>query len=469
MLFAIASMAVVAKDYPPSPINMTVWVPPQEPNGLAVNWRLPTCPLDQSRWEIEMTTNGVRASPDQETAMSASYGAGLTGTGDCSNRPYGFEFGPAEPETEYCFRVWTRVIDTGVRSLFPSMWGCGRLPPNAPRAPVDVRVIVPTKLADSQPHVSWNTPDQSAHHPIASYVIERQSPPGPGRAWIFEQEVAGPNGAQTAAAHLVFSIVTSKVNVAGLHQYRVCAVNIGGRTCSDPVAIAAAADAFGANAAQVQTLVAKPNDVGKSTNAPGVNQMLASPVRPTPSNVIQGVAAPAAAFATPANRYATRMEIVSPSPGSVVTQGNVRVQVRAPAVATPAQTVDVELSWLPPRNNTPGTATPAPPAIRVKTWQAPLDRMTQGVTLPRETTDAWIGSTLVRVRIAGSGENGWSAGVSFDLASMSGRQATTPATTPDWTTAAPAKPAAIGSTSSFGRPNPVRAAGAPASALGPRP
>jgi hypothetical protein len=176
------------------------------------------------------------------------------------------------------------------------------------------------------------------------------------------------------------------------------------------------------------------------------------------------------ALTNQANRFATPLEIVEPAAGSTATQGNVRVHVRTPTGANATQMADVELSWLPPRPN--GAAPPSPPAVKVKTWQAPLAQLAQGVVLPRDVTGAWTGPTLVRVRLAG--ESAWSTGVSFDLISVAGRQVTTPANTPNWTAATPApiaKPAQPAASSSLGRINAMgsAASGAPASALQSRP
>lgn len=205
---------------------------------------------------------------------------------------------------------------------------------------------------------------------------------------------------------------------------------------------------------------------GRDSQVPATPAAMSSAPRPMP-------VAGGAALTSQANRLATPLEIVEPSPGSTATQGNVRVHVRPATNADTAQLADVELSWLPPRPN--GAAPPSPPAVRIKTWQASLARLAQGVVLPRDVTDAWSGPTLVRVRIAGAGESAWSAGVSFDLISVTGRQLSTPAVTPNWSAASSAqsaKPAQPTASSALGRVNAVgsaTASGAPASALQARP
>ena len=176
------------------------------------------------------------------------------------------------------------------------------------------------------------------------------------------------------------------------------------------------------------------------------------------------------------------MTIVAPQPGSSITPGEVRVQVSAPQVVATMQTVDVELSWLPSRSADPA-ARSQPPAVRVKTWQAPLDRLTQGVVLPRDVTNAWLGPTLVRVRLAGAPAGPWSEGVSFNLTSIASQTVRTPAgvlgtavrPAPDWSgvsnAAAPAAGTANASPASRMAQTPHSSLGsaAPASAFGPRP
>jgi hypothetical protein len=181
----------------------------------------------------------------------------------------------------------------------------------------------------------------------------------------------------------------------------------------------------------------------------------------------------------------TPLQVVSPPPGASMLQSDVRVQVRAPISITPAQAMDVELSWLPPRPTGAGDHT-QPPVVRVKTWQAPLDRLTQGVVLPRDVTSAWLGPTLVRVRVAGAKPGAWSEGVSFTLTSNAGQAVRTPASatsipgaarpTPSWATAsqdaaAQVKTQGTAPTARAVQPPPAGfgAAQAPASSLGSRP
>jgi hypothetical protein len=275
--------AALAKDYPPSPIDPKVVA--LSPTSIDFVLHLPRWCPDSARFEIEETINGVRQSANQETQLSQSYSTTtdtnlryVSGGRDCS-APYDFPLGGLTPETEYCFRAWTRTIGTGVRSLFASVWACARTPPHPPLAPLDVRAVVVSKLADSPPHISWSTPDQSNHRGIAHFIVERQSPPGANRPWIFEQDVAGPSGAQSASTRLAFAIVGSKVDLGAKHVYRVCSVNDAARICAAPVEIATAPDTFGANAAQNGPGVAQSSPAAQARNAGSSNWTASSPAQ----------------------------------------------------------------------------------------------------------------------------------------------------------------------------------------------
>jgi hypothetical protein len=125
-----------------------------------------------------------------------------------------------------------------VRSEQPSAWACDETRPNPPLAPLDVKVQPPAHVTDKAPRVSWNTPDQSNWRRIDTYVIERQSPPEPGRPWLLDKTVAGPAGAQTLSTKLAFSVAAEPPPSDGKYAYRVCSENAGGRTCAAPVVIA---------------------------------------------------------------------------------------------------------------------------------------------------------------------------------------------------------------------------------------
>jgi hypothetical protein len=179
------------------------------------------------------------------------------------------------------------------------------------------------------------------------------------------------------------------------------------------------------------------------------------------------------------------VQILAPQPGASIRQGDVRVQVRAPMTVAATQPMDVEVSWLPPRPSDPSSHAP-PPAVRTKTWQAPADRLSQGVVLPRDVTTAWLGPTLLRVRLAGAAPGAWSEGVSFNLTSGAIDAARLPAAvgavgagahaTPDWSAAAQRSNPPTGAASPTSRvvqpPQPGfggSASQAPPSSLGTRP
>jgi hypothetical protein len=194
------------------------------------------------RYELELQANGVRASPAEEAARSA--GMHRSGTGDGWSQFGGTTLRDLIPETEYCFRFWSRLVDGDVRSELPSAWACARTPPYPPLAPLDFRVEWPVPGATA-PRLSWSTPDQSSHRGISRFLIDRQSPPGPDRPWIFERAVPGPAGEQSASTRLAFSVDGARIDPNIKHVYRLCAENDGGRTCAKPLEAPAPAKLVG--------------------------------------------------------------------------------------------------------------------------------------------------------------------------------------------------------------------------------
>jgi hypothetical protein len=250
------------------------------------------------RYELELQANGVRASPAEEAARSA--GMHRSGTGDGWSQFGGTTLRDLIPETEYCFRFWSRLVDGDIRSELPSAWACTRTPPYTPLAPLDFRVEWPAPGALA-PRLSWSTPDQSSHRGISRFLIDRQSPPGPNRPWIFELAVPGPAGEQSASTRLAFSVNGARVDPNLKHVYRLCAENDGGRTCAKPLELPAGAklvgQAEGLAQRMQQTEMAPPRAASQS--ATSVATAVRSRGRGSTS-VQASQAPPAATKATPA-------------------------------------------------------------------------------------------------------------------------------------------------------------------------
>jgi len=222
-LVLVASSAV-GRDRPGTPNN--VRVAEVKATSLNFSWNITSRRDEYVKFEVEMTKNGVPvgvAQPD-----------GTSGTGSAWLSRTGYSIIGLEPEQKYCLRVWSRYIDNDVRSGQPSGWACSETLANPPLAPLDVQATFTTGA--NKAYVAWNTPDQSNHRPIATYVIERQSPPGPNRPTLKEGQVKGPNGAQTTTTKLSFVFASSTVKLPGDHGFRVCSLNNGGRACSAFVA-----------------------------------------------------------------------------------------------------------------------------------------------------------------------------------------------------------------------------------------
>jgi hypothetical protein len=209
----------------------------------------------------------------------------MSGTGNAWSPTGGYRFDRAEPETNYCFRVWSRYVDNGVRSMLPSAWACAQTPPLPPLKPLDVRARVPSTASTRAPIVSWSTPDQSNRRPIKLFRIARQSPPGPNRPWIEEGVVAGPGGAQSASTRLALSFAAAAVDPNAKHAYRVCAENEGGSACADPVPLTTAVDTFAGSAFGTSMSIGKAptSNASAATQSITANEQAAAAVRAAPA------------------------------------------------------------------------------------------------------------------------------------------------------------------------------------------
>lgn len=184
------------------------------------------------RFEFSTKVNGQIVNPADNPATPYP-GYCVFGTTQYLTRP----LPNLQPETEYCFQIWSRKEGNEIRSEKPSAWACGRTPPFAPLAPLDVKAFMTSVAASSPPRLSWNAPDQSNHRGITRFMVERQTSPGPNRPWVSEGAVDGPAGNQSASTRLAFAFAASVIDPKVPQIYRVCAENDGGRTCAAPVTL----------------------------------------------------------------------------------------------------------------------------------------------------------------------------------------------------------------------------------------
>jgi hypothetical protein len=227
----LAATTADARDRPGTPADVRAWA--TGATTVSVTFTNTASRDELVQFELEMTINGARAAHSHESSLSKTMG--WSGTGAAWGQFHGITLQNLTPETQYCFRFWSRVIDTGVQSQAPSGWACTSTPPRAPHAPLDVRAQISGEVLVNTPRLSWNTPDQSDHRAIDRFIVERQSPPGQNRPWLLEKTVRGPAGEQTTSTQLVFAVPGTPIDRGVRHIYRICAENAGGRTCAKPV------------------------------------------------------------------------------------------------------------------------------------------------------------------------------------------------------------------------------------------
>lgn len=218
-LLVVAAPAL-ARDRPGTPTNVTAR--PLSHNAIALNWRQTTSSEEFVRFELDATVDGAPISPPRVDRLS--------GTGLAWRRDIGTTIRHLAPWREYCFRIWTRRDDNGVRSAQPSAWACARTHPLAPHAPLDVEAI--TIAGSPRVTVRWSLADQSGPRPATRFEIERASPPGENRPIFMETAIDGPNGVQTRSTPDRFTASVGPLPAGRVHSFRVCTVNDGGRACS---------------------------------------------------------------------------------------------------------------------------------------------------------------------------------------------------------------------------------------------
>ncbi len=143
-------------------------------------------------------------------------------------------------DTEYCFRV--QAVDGHARRSAWAPWACARTPP-LPKRPSVAPKMPQVSLLDAgstgrgqvgaatQPRmlIEWT---QNARFQ-GWYAIER-SPAAPGATWQEIGRVQSPDSMVSSNLELV-EVIKEAANVPGPNNrtnYRVCAGNIGGKTCS---------------------------------------------------------------------------------------------------------------------------------------------------------------------------------------------------------------------------------------------
>ncbi len=222
LLFVVTP--AVARDAPGTPNNVKAET--VAPDAIQVSWDITSRSDEYVGFELDALKNGAPMHVRQPEDKS--------GTGSAWTGHSGYVARDLEPEQHYCFRVWSRNVDTDVRSDKPSAWACADTTAAPPLAPLDLTVT----FTPGQRHavLSWNTPDQSGHRPVQFYEIERQSPPGVNRPTLNEGRVNGPNGQQSVTTKLNYVFRSSDIVLPGKHAFRVCSVNSGGRVCSAKVA-----------------------------------------------------------------------------------------------------------------------------------------------------------------------------------------------------------------------------------------
>jgi Fibronectin type III domain len=373
-----ATTAVEARDRPGTPTD--VGARSSGATMVSLSWRNTARRDEHVKFEVEPTKNGA--------PMHVGQPDGTSGTGSGWLGSHGYVIRDLEPEARYCLRVWSRYVENDVRSAIPSAWACADTPAYPPLAPLDVQAIV--AAGNKHAVLKWNTPDQSNHRRITSYEIERQSPPGPNRPLLPEGSIAGPDGEQTVRTKLAHSFKSSAIDPTAKHEFRVCAVNSGGRTCARPVALvvdtAGIKDMQNPEALQASGALAN----SQADAVPSARQQRLRP------GAITGVVAP------------PPPKILAPAAGSLIEQGKLRVQV-VPTGAV-ARQAEVEFLWQP--------AAPKPDAMLVASpslWAVPMTQLTSGVVVPEASSPRTAGRWIVRVRSADGAQGAWSEPVAFNL------------------------------------------------------
>lgn len=357
---------------------------------------------DRARFEYEVTIDGVGlgSSGVNDALRCVSHSADPN---DCKGairsnlrEPWTTEKGwravvmnPAKFDTEYCFRAIT-IDDTGRRSRW-SEWACAHTPalPARPTAyPVVPQVTLLEQGSSGRGQVVPATPGRMLieWRPFFKsgdgwYAVERAQAGGSLPAWVQIGRVDPP---QSGGGDLEYiEVIKEPANVPGpdnISDYRVCAANLGGKTCSG----------------------ARSYPPSYSTQKIG---QAASPSRSPQRPVVTAQAAPSAAM-----RIAPPL-IIKPTPGSRVVQGRLQLRVELPP-GTENAAGEVEFAWPEPRREkSPGPPAAFPPAV---VWKTSMAALVEGVLVPSGEGPTQSGMWVARVRVVrGASPDPWSEPVSF--------------------------------------------------------
>lgn len=398
---AMACVSALASDRPQAPTSVTVTA--ASPVQATVRFfQTPVRPRDLIHlvnWEVEQFINGLRTPHHEEAKLSAAVNANATASQHAGG-PVEFAVSGLAPQTEYCFRIWTRLqTRSGLRSDNPSDKACAVTPPYPPLAPLDAKAQL-RAIGDRVPTVSWSAPDMSGWRGIDGYTIERQSPPGQNRPWIPEKTVSGgPNGSrQSATFGLAHTITTSAIDPQQTHVYRICAVNKGGKTCAEPVSLEKLAP--GPQQAQQSSTAAR---VAAAATPSVAGPLRAPSTRTTTAQTLQATPTPPAGSGTGTVSAALRLQaalaqskqqpaasapsgvpgaevpyprVIEPQPNSVV-QSFLRVRAEPSVPVGLPQTAVVVVSFIAPSPSSgasPAMLAQLPTPIKERVGTADLAR-----------------------------------------------------------------------------------------------
>ena len=438
-----ASASAADRPQAPSSVNVTA----SSPTRVLVRFFQPQLGPKSTTlyFEIEQTIDGIRIPHHDEAKLSTELGPKI-GYGEGARS---FEVQGLTPQRTYCFRIWTRTgMPDRLRSDNPSALACATTPPYPPLAPLDAKAQL-RSFAGRVPNVSWSAPDMSGWRGIDRYTVERQSPPGPNRPWIPEKTVSGgPNGGgQSTTFGIAHTITTSAIDPQQTHVYRICAVNQGGKTCAEPVALAK--DTRGPQQAEQYSTAAR---IGAAAPTPAAatgagtvsaaqrlqaaleqqraqQQAAAMPTGGAGGTRPDGAApAPQApATNTPAQpagsppAWAVAPRLVEPR-GNLAVQGTLRVRSEeVPTLVLPRASF-VQVEWVRP-SATSGPASAGPPAgARQSTIEVPTANLQRGAGVPMPQGADASGQWRVRARYGWQWTE-WSNWVVFDYVAQAQSQA----------------------------------------------
>jgi len=347
-LALLVSGMAQASERPNNPYGMEART--VDSTSVALTWLSNTyIEISESNFEVEVTRFDQRLPQAEEARLSERLPArtSLPGMSNVLN----FTVQGLVPESKYCFRMWERIRSSGMRSDAPSDWSCAITPAYAPLAPLDVKARLLTST-DPRPRVSWNAAAQANHHTVRYFVIEKQSPVGENYPWQFEQRLA--------AGPLNYSVIAAQVNPRAQTAFRVCAENLGSRTCGEPTRLELDSAALRATSADMGAVDTGPGQ-GQRAQAPAGSNFVAPSTQTGGGKAHHSGALPwgqaAANPATPIPRAA-----VGASPVSNTPSVSPAVVVSQPAAVPAPPASSIPASAIPSAIATQPAMTPNPAA-----------------------------------------------------------------------------------------------------------